>query len=161
MIDTQREGGLPPPTLPHFNVLEAYILRMGGCTTNPTLAFTRYCFTSNLDCGNQSSFDCSSHLQSLPYCNTISRPLRNIRPPTNPPFVCHTPYTIGDGNIVWRPNPTAVWLLPTRDQAGATHTMDRIPKGRVPSPRVNLNPLTSVRVNFSPHCGQRSYRENR
>jgi len=24
------------------------------------------------------------HLQSLPYCNTIARPLRNIRPPTNP-----------------------------------------------------------------------------
>jgi len=41
-----------------------------------------------------------THLQSLPYCNTIARPLRNIRPPTDPPFLCHTPYTIGDGNIV-------------------------------------------------------------
>jgi len=40
------------------------------------------------------------HLQSLPYCNTIARPFRNIRPPTDPPFVCHTPYNIGDGNIM-------------------------------------------------------------
>jgi len=40
------------------------------------------------------------HLQRLPYCNTIARPLRNIGPATDPPFVCHTPYNIGDGNIV-------------------------------------------------------------
>jgi len=40
------------------------------------------------------------HLQSLPYCNTIARPLRNIRPATDPPCKCHTPYNIGDGNIV-------------------------------------------------------------
>jgi len=32
------------------------------------------------------------HLQSLPYCNTIARPLRNIRPPTDPPIFM--PYTI-------------------------------------------------------------------
>jgi len=32
------------------------------------------------------------HLQSLPYCITFARPLRNIRPPpTDPPFVCHIP----------------------------------------------------------------------
>ena len=40
------------------------------------------------------------HLQSLLYCNTIARPLRNIRSPTDPSFVCHTPYNICDGNIV-------------------------------------------------------------
>jgi len=40
------------------------------------------------------------HLQSLPYYNTIVRPFRNIRPPTDPPFVCHAPYTIGDGTII-------------------------------------------------------------
>jgi len=40
------------------------------------------------------------HLRSLPYCNTNARPLRNIRPPTDPSFVCHTAYNIGDGNIV-------------------------------------------------------------
>ena len=40
------------------------------------------------------------HLQSLPYCNTIAPLLRKIRPLTAPPFVCHTPYDIGDGNIV-------------------------------------------------------------
>jgi len=44
------------------------------------------------------------HLQSLPYYNTIAvvHPFRNIRPRTDPPFVCHTPYNIGDGSIVQR-----------------------------------------------------------
>ena len=40
------------------------------------------------------------HLQSLPDCNTIARALRNIRPPTDPPCVYHTPYNIVDSNIV-------------------------------------------------------------
>jgi len=47
----------------------------------PDLAFTRYCFTSTLYCVSQSSISCPPHLQSLPYCNTIARPLRNTRPP--------------------------------------------------------------------------------
>jgi len=45
------------------------------------------------------------HLQSLPYCMTIARLLCNVRPPSAPPCVCHTPYNIADGNIVERPNP--------------------------------------------------------
>ena len=40
------------------------------------------------------------HQQSLPCCNTIARPLRNIRPASNPPFVCRAPYNIGNGIIV-------------------------------------------------------------
>jgi len=40
------------------------------------------------------------HLQSLPYCNTIAPPLRNMRPPSDPPFIHHAPYKIGNGNIV-------------------------------------------------------------
>jgi len=40
------------------------------------------------------------HTQSLPYFNSISGLLRNIRPPTDRPCLCHTPYNIGDGNIV-------------------------------------------------------------
>ena len=40
------------------------------------------------------------HLQSLPYCNTIARPLRNIRAPADLPLLCHMPYNISDGNIV-------------------------------------------------------------
>jgi len=39
-------------------------------------------------------------LQSLLYCNTIARPLGNIRSLTGPPFVCREPCNIGDGNIV-------------------------------------------------------------
>jgi len=34
------------------------------------------------------------HLQSLPYCNTIARPLRNIRLPPNDPFLYAIHHTI-------------------------------------------------------------------
>jgi len=34
------------------------------------------------------------------YCNTITRLLRNIRRPPDLPCVCHTPYTMGNSNIV-------------------------------------------------------------
>jgi len=40
------------------------------------------------------------NLQSLPYCNTIARPLRKIRPAPPPPFLRQIPYNIDDGNIV-------------------------------------------------------------
>jgi len=33
-------------------------------------------------------------------CNTIARLLGNIRPPLDLPLVCHTPYNIGNNNIV-------------------------------------------------------------
>jgi len=45
-------------------------------------------------------FIAPTHLQRLPYYNTIARPSRNVRPATVPPFVCHIPYNIGHGNIV-------------------------------------------------------------
>jgi len=35
------------------------------------------------------------HLQSLPYCNTNARPLRNKRLIPDPPLVSHTPYNVG------------------------------------------------------------------
>ena len=38
-------------------------------------------------------------LHNLRYCNTIARPLRNIRPAIDLLFVCHTSYNIGDGNL--------------------------------------------------------------
>jgi len=61
-------------------------------------------FTSNIYCGSQLSFYCPPPpLQSLPYRITIARPLRNIRLPFHLPFVCYTPYSIGNNNIVWRP----------------------------------------------------------
>ena len=50
------------------------------------------------------------HLQSLHYCNTIARLMRNIRPPPDPPYVCHTPYNIGGGNIVAKANPFLLFL---------------------------------------------------
>ena len=46
-------------------------------------------------------FTAPSHLHCPHYCNTIARPLRTLRPPPpEPSFVCHTPYTIDNGNIV-------------------------------------------------------------
>ena len=51
------------------------------------VAFTRYCLTSKLYFGSRSSFYAPPYLQSLPYCITIARPLRNILPPTDSSFV--------------------------------------------------------------------------
>jgi len=62
--------------------------------THPPVAFARDCFTSKLYCGSQSSFDCHPQLQSLPYCNIIARPLRNIRPPPPSPPSHAIPYAI-------------------------------------------------------------------
>jgi len=45
-------------------------------------------------------FIAPSHLYCSHYCNTIARLLRNIRCPPDPPFACHTPYNIANGNIV-------------------------------------------------------------
>jgi len=45
-------------------------------------------------------FIAPSHLHYPHYSNTVVRPLRNIRRPTDPSFVCHTPYNIDNGNIV-------------------------------------------------------------
>jgi len=42
-------------------------------------------------------------------CNTIARLLGHIRPPLDPPWVCHTPYNIGHYNIVQRPS-QAAWV---------------------------------------------------
>jgi len=71
--------------------------------TSPTgdLAFTRYCFTAKLFCG--SPFIAPPHQQSLLYCKTVARPSRNIRPPSNPPFVSRAPDSISNGNLVQRP----------------------------------------------------------
>jgi len=69
------------------------------------------------------------HLQSLPYCNTIARPLRNILPATDPPVVWHTPYSIGDGNTVWRQKCSAQDLVYT---GGGGSSMDVPPTWVIP-----------------------------
>jgi len=38
------------------------------------------------------------HLQSLHYCNTIARPLRNERLLVDPPLVSHTPNRVSTGS---------------------------------------------------------------
>ena len=49
---------------------------------------------------NRHPFIAHPHLHCAHDCNTFFILLRNTRPPTDPPFVCHTPYNIGNGNIV-------------------------------------------------------------
>ena len=65
------------------------------------LSLYKYCFSSRFYCGILPPFYCPSpRLQSPTYSNTIARPLRNIRSPTDPSCLCHTPYNIGDGTVV-------------------------------------------------------------
>ena len=71
----------------------------------PYLGLYKISFTSRLICTNQSSFIAPPRPHCPHYCSPIARLLRNIRPRTDPPFVCHTPYNIGHGNIVQRPTP--------------------------------------------------------
>ena len=65
------------------------------------LALTRHCFTSKLYCGRQSSIYCPPALAKPTllqyYCTPISQYTSS---PTDPPFVCLTPYNMGDGNTV-------------------------------------------------------------
>ena len=42
------------------------------------------------------------------YCNTIARLVRNVWPPPDPLLTCHTPYSIGNDNIVSRLRQKAV-----------------------------------------------------
>ena len=49
---------------------------------------------------SQSPLYCLLHLLCSHYCNTVVRLMRNIRPPPDPPCICHTPYNIGSGNSV-------------------------------------------------------------
>jgi len=55
--------------------------------------------------------------------NTIARLLGNIRPPLDLPCVCHTPYNIGNDNIVSRPT----HLLLTCDPCNPIGKHVRIP----------------------------------
>ena len=58
---------------------------------------TRYYFTSSRLCTNQSSFH-PSIPPALP--TVLSRLLGNITRSFDLPCVCHTPYNIGNGNVV-------------------------------------------------------------
>jgi len=65
------------------------------------LAFTRYSFTSRFLCTNQPFFH-SPRQPALPtlvqyYCTTIGQ---YTTPPSDLSFLCHTPYNIGNTNIV-------------------------------------------------------------
>jgi len=69
-----------------------------------TLTFTSYCLTSKLYCGRHSSVYCPTATSPakptlLQYCCTT---IAQYTPPHRPSCICHTPYNIGDGNIVQR-----------------------------------------------------------
>ena len=103
------------------------------------LAFTRYCFTSRLYCGSQSSFHCPP-----PTCKAHSIEIRLhdhcaiYAPPTDPSFVCHTPYNIGDGQYRVKANRQSgrgrlagPWDVPLdlcSLHVGSTHTVPLFPQ---------------------------------
>ena len=62
-----------------------------------TLAFTRYSFTPTPSCTSHSSVYCSLHLLLQQYSTTNEQYMNT---PSDPPCDCHTPYNIGNGNIV-------------------------------------------------------------
>ena len=63
-------------------------------------AFTRYSFTCVWVQESIIPLLPPTHLHCPHYCNTIARLLREKRLLPDPPFVSHTPYHIGHGNIV-------------------------------------------------------------
>jgi len=73
-------------------------LLLQQCTQRQTgrvKPYTRYSFTPTLSRAIKPSWYCPLHLHSSHFCNSIVRLLRTIRPPPDPPCVCHTPYNIG------------------------------------------------------------------
>jgi len=67
----------------------------------PTLAYTRYSFNFFCVCKNQSSLSYPPPICITPTTATLLRDFCAIyAPPTDPPFICHAPYNIGDDNIV-------------------------------------------------------------
>ena len=62
-----------------------------------------------------------SHLQSLPYCNAIARPLRNIRPLTGPAVYC---ILAGEYNPAWLLEDGSLerWFSQTSTHASTTMT---------------------------------------
>jgi len=87
----------------------------GGVTPQLSLACTRYSFTPKLSCTSRSSLYCPLHLHCSHSCSTIARLMRDIRPPSDPPCVCHTAYTntIGQENIVQMLRLRSVRLAPS------------------------------------------------
>jgi len=66
------------------------------------LAYTKYSFNPKLSSTSQPSFYCLLYVYCSHYGSTIARLMRTVHPPFDPLCVCHTPYTIGSGNIVCR-----------------------------------------------------------
>jgi len=64
------------------------------------LAFTRYDFTLKLLWGSQTSVYCPPTCEAYTIAILLHDYCAIHDPSTDPPFVCHTPYTISNGNIV-------------------------------------------------------------
>jgi len=70
------------------------------CHIQCYLAFTRYCFTAQLYCGSLSSCNPPPPCNAYPIAILLHYFCAIYTPQPTPPCACHTPYTIGDGNIV-------------------------------------------------------------
>ena len=106
------------------------------------LGFTRYSFTPNISSTSQSSCDCPLHLHCSHYCNTIARPMRNIRALTRPPL--RMPYTIQH----WQ------WQYIVNAKLAHSRASSPSPRGRGRDrtpPRVDLSLRPAVVVEMSPY----------
>jgi len=70
------------------------------CEGGKGLAFIRYCLHLVVCARVNRPFFFSARLHCPHCCNTIARILGNLRPPFDLPLVCHTPYQIGNNNMV-------------------------------------------------------------
>jgi len=101
-LDRLLDGGIVPThrAYPRDAGNEPPDARVEFMLVRESLAFTRYSITPTLSCTSQSSLYCPLHLHCSHDCNSIARLMRDTRSPTDPTFLCHTPYNSGDGSIV-------------------------------------------------------------
>ena len=77
------------------------------------------------------------HLQSLPYCNTIALPLRNIRPPTDLPF-----YAIHHTILAMALSCKGQFAQPTSSHSGVRRGPCRV--RRAPEPSLSAPPAVAL-----------------
>jgi len=89
---------------PRVNPNPVYLtLNTTPAQKTPTcLGLNKRLFYFEVSCTNPSSVYAPPRLHCSHGCNTNAILLRNIRPPSDPPLLCHTPYNIVHSNIVQR-----------------------------------------------------------
>ena len=87
-----------------------------GLLSPVVLAFTRYCFTSKLDCGSRASFCCHPQLQSLLWLQHYYTTIAQYTPPHRAPLLMPYPmrYWWWQYRVKANGGSAGMWLLPAR-----------------------------------------------